>query len=480
MKKFLIPLGLFLAINQSSVLANDLINENGNEAASTQQAKTILLKGVVEDAMGPIIGATVNVVGTNNGVITDFDGNYEITVSPGDVVNYAYLGYKSQEIKITDQKTLNVTLHEATQDLGEVVVTALGMKRDKKALGYAMSEVKGDALVDARESNVANALSGKVSGLQIIRSNNGVGGSSKIVLRGNSSLTGNNQPLIVVDGVPMDNFTGGVSDVWGNSGPDMGNGLSDINPDDIESMSVLKGASAAALYGSRAGNGVILITTKSGKTQDGLGITVSSGFTAETIFMAPKLQSSFGQGSVGQFNPLSNSSWGPKIEGQTITNWNGQAEQLNAYDNIDSFFGTGTSFNEGVSIQKQIDKTSLFTSINRSDDKSMVPGSKLNRTAITLRGTTVLGKNEKLKLDAKINYVNTNADNRPIQGINSSNAFYTIYNLPRSLDINQFNSPMLDANGNAIWYDKGNSPQINPWWLTEYLRNSDTRNRLLG
>ncbi|MGL5635625.1 MAG: TonB-dependent receptor plug domain-containing protein, partial [Bacteroidales bacterium] len=262
MKKFLIPLGLFLAISQSSVLANDLSNERNSDAAAVQQAKTILLKGVVKDAGGPIIGATVNVKGTNNGVITDLDGNFEITVSPGDILSVAYLGYRTQDIKITDQKFLDVTLQEATEDLGEVVVTALGMKRDKKALGYAMQELKGDALVDARESNVANALSGKVSGLQIIRSNNGVGGSSKIVLRGNSSLTGNNQPLIVVDGIPMDNFTGGVDDVWGNSGPDMGSGLSDINPDDIESMSVLKGASAAALYGSRAGNGVILITTK--------------------------------------------------------------------------------------------------------------------------------------------------------------------------------------------------------------------------
>ena len=480
MKKFLIPLGLFLAISQSSVLANDLSNERDSDAAAVQQAKTILLKGVVKDAGGPIIGATVNVKGTNNGVITDLDGNFEITVSPGDILSVAYLGYRTQDIKITDQKFLDVTLQEATEDLGEVVVTALGMKRDKKALGYAMQELKGDALVDARESNVANALSGKVSGLQIIRSNNGVGGSSKIVLRGNSSLTGNNQPLIVVDGIPMDNFTGGVDDVWGNSGPDMGSGLSDINPDDIESMSVLKGASAAALYGSRAGNGVILITTKSGKKQDGLGITVTAGVTTETIFMSPKMQNSFGQGDVAQFDPLSKSSWGPKIEGQTVESWNGQKVQLHAYDNVDSFFRTGTSFNEGVSIQKQIDKTSLFTSINRSDDKSMVPGSELNRTAITLRGTTFLGKNDKLKLDAKVNYINTNADNRPIQGINSSNAFYTIYNLPRSLDINQFKDPMVDANGNAIWYDKGNSPQINPWWLTKYLRNSDTRNRLLG
>ena len=179
-----------------------------------------------------------------------------------------------------------------TQKLDEVVVTALGMKRDKKALGYAMQELKGDELLSSREPNLANSLSGKVSGLQIVRSSNGVGGSSKIVLRGNSSLTGSNQPLIVVDGTPMDNFTGGVDDVWGNSGADMGNGLSDINPEDIESMTVLKGASAAALYGSRAGNGVILITTKSGRKNEGLGITVNAGITAESIFLKPDMQNS--------------------------------------------------------------------------------------------------------------------------------------------------------------------------------------------
>lgn len=471
---------ILLAAAFSSAIPVVAAETNAPTTTSSSQQQAHTLKGTVLDSYGPVIGATVVVKGTTTGTTTDLDGNFELEVKPSDVVEVSYVGYKPQIFTVGNQKTITINLEENTEQLDEVVVTALGMKRDKKALGYAMQELKGDALVDSRESNVANALSGKVSGLQIVRSSNGAGGSSKIVLRGNSSLTGNNQPLIVVDGVPMDNFTGGVDDIWGNSGPDMGSGLSDINPDDIESMSVLKGASAAALYGSRAGNGVILITTKSGKKQDGLGITVTAGVTAETIFMKPDLQNSYAQGSVKQFDPLSNSSWGPKIEGQTVTGWNGLPTQLRAYDNIDSFFRTGTSFNEGISFQQQIDQTSVFASINRSDDMSMVPGSDLNKTAITLRGTTTLGASQKWKLDAKVNYVNTNAHNRPIQGINSSNAFYTIYNLPRSLDVMQFKNPMVDENGNAIWYDTSNSPQINPWWLTEYLQNSDTRNRLLG
>ena len=223
--------------------------------------------------------------------MTDLDGHFTLdNVKKGDIIQISFIGYTSQDIPYTGQSEITVKLVEDTQKLDEVVVTALGMKRDKKALGYAMQELKGDDLLASREPNLANSLSGKVSGLQIVRSSNGVGGSSKIVLRGNNSLTGSNQPLIVVDGTPMDNFTGGVDDVWGNSGADMGNGLSDINPEDIESMTVLKGASAAALYGSRAGNGVILITTKSGRKNEGLGITINAGITAETIFLTERLR----------------------------------------------------------------------------------------------------------------------------------------------------------------------------------------------
>lgn len=412
--------------------------------------------------------------------MTDMDGNFTLDgLKNGDVIQISFIGYITQDIPYTGQASLTVHLEEDTQKLDEVVVTALGMKRDKKALGYAMQELKGDDLLASREPNLANSLSGKVSGLQIVRSSNGVGGSSKIVLRGNSSLTGSNQPLIVVDGTPMDNFTGGVDDVWGNSGADMGNGLSDINPEDIESMTVLKGASAAALYGSRAGNGVILITTKSGRKNEGLGITVNAGITAESIFLKPDMQNSFGQGSVGVYDNQSRMSWGPKAEGQTVTDWRGLQVPLRTYDNIDAFFRTGTSFNEGVSFQQNINGTSVFTSINRSDDAGITPESKLNKTNITLRATTFLDKAEKWKVDAKVNYINMNAHNRPIQGVNPSNAFSTIYNLPRSLNVAEFKD-CVDEAGNMIWWDASRNPQENPYWVTKYRQNNDTRNRLLG
>ena len=459
---------------------NAVANPNtGNPAIDISQQDT-KITGTVEDEFGPVAGASGVIKGTTNGTMTDMDGHFTLEgVKKGDIIQISFIGFATQDIPYTGQTALNVKLEEDAQKLDEVVVTALGMKRDKKALGYAMQELKGDELLSSREPNLANSLSGKVSGLQIVRSSNGVGGSSKIVLRGNNSLTGSNQPLIVVDGTPMDNFTGGVDDVWGNSGADMGNGLSDINPEDIESMTVLKGASAAALYGSRAGNGVILITTKSGKKNEGLGITVNAGITTESIFLKPDMQNSFGQGSVGAYDNQSRLSWGPKAEGQTVTDWMGRQVPLRTYDNIDAFFNTGTSFNEGISFQQNIKGTSVFSSINRSDDAGITPESKLNKTNITLRATTFLDEAEKWKVDAKVNYINLNAHNRPIQGVNPSNAFNTIYNLPRSLNVADFKNS-VDEDGNMIWWDASKNPQENPYWVTKYRQNNDTRNRLLG
>ena len=228
---------LFLS---GGVYANIVPVEQGTSIS--QQAGKVV--GTVEDDFGPVTGASVVVKGTTNGTITDMDGNFTLEgVKNGDVIQISFIGYSTIEVTYSGQPLGVIKLAEDTQKLDEVVVTALGMKRSEKSLGYAMQELKGDALLESRESNIANALSGKVSGLQVVRSSGSVGGSSKIVLRGANSLTGSNQPLVVVDGTPMDNFTGGVDDVWGNSGTDMGNGLADINPEDIESMSVLKGAS---------------------------------------------------------------------------------------------------------------------------------------------------------------------------------------------------------------------------------------------
>ena len=233
-------------------------------------------------------GVSITVKGTAIGTTSDIDGNYSIDVPQGAVLLFSFVGMVSEEITISASGVHNVELMPDLIVMQEVVVTALGIKREKKSLGYAIQEVSGDALLEAKETNIANSLTGKISGLQVVRSSTGPAGSSKIVIRGHSSLTGDNQPLIVVDGMPLHNFTGAQNNDYWNPSLDMGSGIADLNPDDIESISVLKGASAAALYGSRAGNGVILITTKKGASQPGLGITFSSSVGVESVFTHPK------------------------------------------------------------------------------------------------------------------------------------------------------------------------------------------------
>lgn len=228
-------------------------------------AQTLSFKGIVKDKDGlPLPGAIIYVPGTSVGAQSDEEGKFSLNVKPNTEVIISLLGYEQQSIKIGNSNVVKDIVLGNVESINEVVVTALGVAREKKTLGYAIQEIKSGELLSANELNITNALTGKVAGLQIIRSSNGPGSSSKIVLRGNSSLTGLNQPLLVVDGVPMDNFIGAANNDFWNPTADQGNGLQDINQEDVESMTVLKGASAAALYGSRAGNGVILITTKKG------------------------------------------------------------------------------------------------------------------------------------------------------------------------------------------------------------------------
>ncbi len=443
------------------------------DASTLQQSAKITTQGTIVDSKGePLIGVSILEVGTTNGTITDIDGKFTLQVASGATLEISYIGYKTQQLTAKpDFGTIKMA--DDTEVLQEVVVTALGIKREKKALGYAMQEVKGESLVAARETNLANALSGKISGVQVIRSSNGPGGSSKIQLRGANSVTGLNQPLIVVDGVPMDNFTGSDNADFYNPSLDMGNGLSDINPEDIESMSVLKGASAAALYGSRAGNGVILITTKKGSKREGLGLTISASVSAETIFMKPDMQSSFGQGTNGIFDSETWNSWGPSMG--TEYNFNGQNRIMQYYDNIDSYFKTGTNFTESVSFQQQYDKTAIYASATRMDDSSKIPGSDLNRTNFTLRASSTFGKDDRWSMDAKIQYIKTGANNRPLIGSNDRNSFLTIYKLPASLNIQDYSNPLTNDGKMNWWSPSG----LNPYWLEKYNLNADTRNRFL-
>jgi len=394
------------AVNAS---ANSFATSSETINQALQQTKTV--KGTIIDNYGdPVIGANIVVKGTTIGTITDLDGRFSLDVPSNATLIVSYIGFHSQEIAYAGQAELDITLIEDTQTLDEVVVTALGIKREKKALGYAMQEVKGDKLTETRDANVANALAGKVAGVQINQSSTGVGGSTRILIRGNNSIAGNNQPLIVVDGVPIDNFSSDTDEYWGNSAIDKGSGISDISPDDIESMSVLKGPAAAALYGSRAGNGVVMITTKTGSANKGLGITLNSNLTFENPMMTPDFQNVYGQGTNGNFDNNQAGSWGPKMDGSTqemaLGNYPYSARDNDLYKD---FLRTGTTWTNSLEIAKSSEDLTFRASVTRLDNKSVVPNSGMDRTSINLRTTAKLA--DWISADIKINYINQNSKN---------------------------------------------------------------------
>lgn len=439
-------------------------------------AQNVTVKGKILDGGGePLPGAAALVVGTTNGAISDVDGSFSMTVAKGAVVEFSCLGFVSQQLTIQKDEDLTITLQPDTELLDEVVVTALGISREKKTLGYALQEVNGDELLNARETNIVNALTGKVAGVQIIRSSGGPGSSSKIQLRGNNSLTGLNQPLIVIDGTPMDNFIGASNNDFWNPSADMGNGLQDINPEDVESMSVLKGASAAALYGSRAGNGVILITTKKGKKNEGIGVTVSQSVSITSTFMRPDYQTDFGQGTLGAYDATSGSSWGELIKGQSYTKWDESTGTMKYYDNLKNFLRTGVNSTTNVTLSQQYGKTGIYASATHTLDNGVQPEADLKRTNLMLRANSTFGKNERWIFDGKVQYMQTTAHNRPISGNNGSNYSMTMYTMPTTIDVTEFKAATDEA-GKMFWYNMGGN---NPYWLTKYNQNQDTRNRFL-
>lgn len=441
------------------------------------QQRTVTGK-VIEENGSPIPNASVTVKGTNTGTMTNAEGNFSIQV-PGNtaVLVISAVNHKAEEIQVGASSDFTVVLPAVAGSLKEVVVTALGIQKQKASLGYAVQEISGNSIVDAHETNTANALSGKISGLQVVRGSNGAGGSSKLVLRGYNSLGGDNQPLIVVDGIPMENFSGADNNDFFNSSPDYGNGIGDINPDDIASISVLKGQSAAALYGARGGNGVIMITTKTGRRQSGLGLSVFTTLSMEDMFMRPEIQNSFGQGDNNIFKADVNTSWGPKIEGQTVTKWDGTQVPLKAYDNLSAFLRKGTSQNYGISLQQQFGGTAVYSSISYLEDRSIFPGNKLTRTNLTSRVTSKFGKNDKWVSDVKLSYNNTQGYNRPVNGKDRS-SIYAILNLPRSMDITDFEDGVNEF-GKMLWYPGALAWTPNPYWMYRNNLNQDVRNRFL-
>lgn len=455
------------------------------------------LSGTVTDDSGELlIGATVQAKGTLIGTITDVNGNFEIS-APDEVTTLviSYIGYRTQEVSIGTQTIINITMSSDGALLDEVVVSALGISREKKSLGYAVSEVDGSDLSRVKESNVASSLAGRVAGVVVNKNTSGPGGATRIIIRGNNSLSGNNEPLYVVDGVPIDNSNLAGSGPSEFQVPDFGNGISDINADDIESMTILKGPNAAALYGSRASNGVVLITTKRGALGKGLGVSISSSTTFEDPFVLPKYQNEYGRGSQGNFaqiNPsddlktqvaavTSNRSWGPKYDGSSQLEYNGEQRPYSAQpDNVKDFFETGSSLINTISLSGGSEKSSVRFSYTKSDLKGILPNSKVSRHNVNLRGYTELS--DKLTLDSKMTYFRQGVKNRGIQGGEGVAGF--VMNMVRNIDTKDllvYQNSTNPINPEDPYRVIGPSdPGANPYWMLNENSNGDTRNRISG
>ena len=360
-----------------------------------------------------LIGVSILQKGTSNGTITDMDGNYTLKVSGEQpVLVFSYIGYKTLEIP-GNKPTLNVTMSDDTQVIDEVVVTALGIKREKKMLGYAVQEIKSDQLNKTGDPSVTSALQGKVAGLQMNTAGTGLGGSTKITIRGNSSLSDNNQPLWIIDGVPFSDNNSSDASYYG--GVDRGGASVDINPDDIETISVLKGPNAAALYGSRAGNGVILITTKKGSKKEGFGVRYSGNFTWSTVAETLKMQERYGQGTDGVYNKAASSSWGSELDGHMVEAWNGEQRAYSKYGNkLEDYFNTGFAHNHNVSISNVTDKSHFRVSFGSSNNKGLFPNEKLDKINIDLNAGAEM--NQYLSMEGKVSLSRTKAEDRPYFG----------------------------------------------------------------
>ncbi len=454
--------------------------------AKQQSDERITVRGVVKDDLGePLIGAAVTEKGTTNASMTNFDGGYSLSVPPSATLVVSYVGFESREIKVNGQRNIDIILTEDSKILEEVVVTALGIKRDAKALGYAVAEVKSDALTAGRSDNAINALSGKMAGVDISTGSGGPSGSTRVVIRGVSQLTGSNEPLYVIDGVPMDNTQMGSAGSAG--GYDLGDGLSSINPNDIESMSVLKGASASALYGSRASNGVILITTKSGKGQDGLGIDVSMNVTGVKILSYfDDYQREYGQGTngtppylVSNAQTSTQSAWGAKLDPNlTFPIYNGQMKTYeNRNDNILSFFRTGVTYDNSVAISNNSEKGNFRVSLSDMRNKDIVPTSNMYRTTIMIKGDYNITPN--FRVEARGNYSREKVNNRPALSDYPNNIGNSIIGIAPNFDQKWLSEGYKDEFGRYNMWN-ANQWRLNPYWVINEMQNRSNKERTMG
>lgn len=468
----------------------DVVNE-------TTQSNKRIIKGLISDEFGePLIGVSVLVKGTTTGTITDIDGNYSIEI-PNDnaILEFSYIGYQKATLSISGATSFNIILKEDAQVLNEVVVTAMGITREAKTLTYAAQTIKNDEVTRIKETNFINSLQGKSAGLTITPNNTGAGGgASKIVLRGSTSILGTNQPLIVIDGVPMQDgmgsqVTDGIAYGGGRSGDDL---LSTINPEDIENMTILKGPNAAALYGSAANNGVIVITTKSGVSGT-VKVDISSSTSVETMAMYPQTQQTFGLSDNNQW-----SAWGPEIGTRSADELASAPYLMSSARNaVKDFFNLGVTLNNGITLSGGTENSRTYFSYNNTYQTGQIPNNDFRRNNVMFKEIFSLF-DKRVNISTSLNWIHQKTNNAPVVG-KALSTLYPLYRTPADIDMRYFKhnyqhaGTMADdivsnpTKGNPklvgqpvqtwYWYDQYLN---NPYWVANMYNDVLKRDRLMG
>lgn len=445
--------------------------------------ETVVRGTITDESSGqPLPGVNIVLMNTTTGVVSDVDGKFSLNAPAKGTLIVSFVGYKSREIAIQGRSELNIALQEDLLNLSEVVVSAFGIQRERDKLGYAVQSVESEDLLRTADPNLGSALRGKLSGVNINSNSGGIGSSVGISVRGISSLGPNNQPLIVLDGVLIDNNQGGQGDFA--SGLDYGNTLSNLNPNDIESISLLKGGNATSLYGFRGNNGVLVITTKRG-TSEKAKVEINSAFTMNSILVAPQFQNSYGQGrfdsGTGEliYDISNGSSFGPALDGSERERFDGVGNA--AYQSIgdgqfEDFFQTGISLVNSVAISQARENFDYRISYARSDDESIIPGSELNRQNFSLKAGADITK--WLKVTGKIDYINQNAENRPELTGGQSNIVRALSLRPRNLSNSLLSSNATLSNGAPNNW--AGAFITNPYYTVNTLLNEDQTDRYIG
>jgi TonB-linked SusC/RagA family outer membrane protein len=459
--------------------------EEGPASPPTPDAEPGTASGKIIDREGKVLqGVSITVKNTHHGTVTDLGGMFTIKAANDEMLILSFVGYFNKEIPAGLAGKAPIVLTPSDLPLTEVLVTALGIDKQEKSLGYSASEMDGSVLTQSREVNLGNALTGQIAGVNVVRNATGPYGSSRVLIRGNASLSGNNQPLYVVDGVPFDNANQGYPGQWG--GADLGDGLSNINPDDLESITVLKGVAASALYGYRGGNGAILITTKSGSKTQGLGIQVNNNFTTNRVIDQRDYQYTYGQGLSGikpanaaLAQAASYYSWGAKLDGSAAVNFLGEPYAYRpAKNNFEDFFQTGITNQSSVALTGANNKGHFRLGISDLYLNTIVPNSLMTQQGLNFNSSFFI--TNKLQMDLKADYVFEQVKNRASISDGAANVMEAPLYLANSFDIRWLKNHQVHADGTE-WLPGTTDPYFeNPYYIAYEYRNTTSRNRLTG